>query len=348
MLTELTLENYRAHERTRILLAPLTVLVGPNGVGKTSALEAVRYLSRMPHMVPERAFDGRAQDGWTVRAGATEPMKLGCKGAAGDRSWSLYVTVTEHDFEGATEEGTPAPTAADLLPATFLRLDAARLAAPSRSVEETPTLDKDGYGLATVLSTLKLSSTESFHAIEEAARSVIPRLRGLSFKRRKATEERPRVLTVEGQRVTVKDSEIVIEDELLLDFDDVKGLPARHASEGTLMVLGILAAIHGPSPSKLLLLDDLERALHPQAQRDLVGLLRKVVDRIPEVQILATCHSPDLVDGLDPEQVVVLGRRADGVVAAKRLADHPQAKLLDALTTGELWSAEGEDWVASV
>jgi hypothetical protein len=39
--------------------------------------------------------------------------------------------------------------------------------------------------------------------------------------------------------------------------------------------------------------------------------------------------------------------RATTAVAAKRLSDHPKARLLDVLTTGELWAAEGEDWVAA-
>jgi predicted ATPase len=135
-------------------------------------------------------------------------------------------------------------------------------------------------------------------------------------------------------------------DELVLDFKDAPGLPAHAASEGTLIVLGILCAMFSPSHPNLILLDDIDRALHPKAQHDLVAGIRTALAAAPNLQIVATTHSPYLVDALQPEEVVVLARRQDGAVAAKRLSEHPKARMLDVLTTGEFWTAEGEDWVA--
>jgi predicted ATPase len=347
MITELTLEQYKAHEATRVPLAQLTVLVGPNASGKTSALEAVRVLSRAARMVPDHALLAEPAPYTIVRQGASRPMRLGCAGATRGHSWSLRLTVSDGALAGATEDGDPPPRPDELPPAAFLRLDATRLGEPSHSDEEVPALAEDGYGLATVLTALKVASTERFHALEEAARRVVPRLRGLGLKRTRRVEQRSRALTVEGQKVLVPEKETVIADELLLDFDDAAGLPAQAASEGTLVVLGILAALQGPSPAGLLLLDDLERGLHPKAQRDLVVELRKALATMPDAQIVATTHAPYLLDELSPEEVVVLGRAASGAVTARRLADHPKARLLDVLTTGEFWAAEGEDWVAT-
>jgi predicted ATPase len=231
--------------------------------------------------------------------------------------------------------------------ASFLRLEARRLGRPSYSDQEVPVLAEDGYGLATVLTALKVASTDRFGELTDAARRIIPRLRGLGFKRTKMVEQRPRALTVEGQKVVVQDKEVVIADELLLDFEDAVGLPAHAASEGTLVVLGILAALYAPGRPSLLLLDDLERALHPKAQRDLAAALGTALGAMPEAQIVATTHSPYLVDALSPEQVVVLGRAAGGAITARRLRDHPKVELLDVLTAGEFWAAEGEDWAAA-
>jgi hypothetical protein len=132
-----------------------------------------------------------------------------------------------------------------------------------------------------VLSTLKVTSTERFDALQDAARRILPRLRRLGFQRKKLLESRPRTLTVEGQKVLVPDKATVIADELLLDFDDATALPAHVASEGTLIVLGILAALYAGAQPGLLLVDDLDRALHPQAQRDLVLALRAALDAKP-------------------------------------------------------------------
>jgi len=43
-ITKVVLENFKSHSRTEIPLRPLTVLVGPNSVGKTSVLEAIEWI----------------------------------------------------------------------------------------------------------------------------------------------------------------------------------------------------------------------------------------------------------------------------------------------------------------
>jgi predicted ATP-binding protein involved in virulence len=91
---------------------------------------------------------------------------------------------------------------------------------------------------------------------------------------------------------------------------------------------------------------DIDRALHPRAQRSLVAMLRAILEATPQLQIIASSHSPYLVDEMRPEEVVVLGRNANGVVVAKRLDAFPDERLRSMLSTGELWMSEGDDWVA--
>ena len=63
-------------------------------------------------------------------------------------------------------------------------------------------------------------------------------------------------------------------------------------------------------------LDDIDHGLHPKAQWDLLKQLRRLLAQYPDLQIVATSHSPDLVDELDPSEVVVMALRADGTSAA--------------------------------
>ena len=376
MLTELSLHNYRTHTATTLPLTRLCVLVGPNAVGKSSALEALALLGRLLDAPRKEVLVGKYDLRWLVRHGAPDSLKIQVGGATGEKTWALWATaprtgdatamklhwsVSRSDGREATRPLNEAlaraskggavvrvarPSGADALRgAVTLRLDARRLAEPSISTDEVPRLQEDGYGLATVLAVLKLSSTDRFHALEQAACAIVPTLRGIGIKRTRLERQAPRMLTLEGQKVVVQEQEAVIADELLLDFADAPGLPAQVASEGTLIVLGILAMIYGPSAPRLLLLEDVERALHPKAQKDLIAGLRQALSMAPDTQIIATSHSPYLVDALSPEEVVVLGRGADGHVAARRLSDHPKARLLDVLTSGELWTAEGEAWV---
>jgi predicted ATPase len=112
------------------------------------------------------------------------------------------------------------------------------------------------------------------------------------------------------------------------------------------MTLALLTLLYSPECPSLVLIDDIETALHPKAQRELVVQLRKLLDLRPELQILFTTHSPYLLDQLKPEEIWLLAIDEQGVSHAKRMRDHPEAEeWLNVLSTGEFWGAEGEAWV---
>ena len=96
-----------------------------------------------------------------------------------------------------------------------------------------------------------------------------------------------------------------------------------------------------------LLLDDIDQSLHPQAQMELMGELKRLLESFPEVQLVATTHSPYILDALDPSDVRVFAPRKDGSVACRSLSEHPQAeKMRGVLTAGQLWSLDPEwRWV---
>jgi ABC-type multidrug transport system ATPase subunit len=136
-------------------------------------------------------------------------------------------------------------------------------------------------------------------------------------------------------------------DALVFDLVGAPDIPGQMVSEGTLLVLGLLAVFLGPGHPDLLLLDDLDRGLHPRAQQDLITLLRRLLEQHPEKQIVATTHSPFLLDGLNAQEIRLTTLREDGSVACGRLVEHAQfEKWKDTMTPGELWSVFGEKWVS--
>ncbi len=378
MITELLLQQFKAHADTRVPIGRFTVLVGPNAVGKTSVLEALLLLNRLLDGArsPRQVFQGKHDLRWLVRRGATQEMKIEARGETASSTWAYLVTVPasadpdkivtdwtdrvrprDPEEEKAIEQifgdalrkqRSPAPPEGTqvLRNAVALSLEARHLAAPSYSEDEVPRLGRDGFGLATTLATLKLADTATFQKLESVACAIVPGLQKIGFQRTKLDSAALAGSNGDRQNGFSPVRQTLIADELVLDFKDAAGLPGHAASEGTLLVLGILCAIYGPSRPKLLLLDDIDRALHPKAQRELLAGLRAALDAAPDLQIVATTHSPYLVDALDRDQVVMLARRSDGAVAAKRMSEHPKIDMLDVLTTGELWTAEGEDWVA--
>jgi len=71
------------------------------------------------------------------------------------------------------------------------------------------------------------------------------------------------------------------------------------------------------------LIEEPEAHLHPQLQFGLIRYLRKLVKERPDIQVIVTTHSPELAAACEPEELVVVRRRADGVSVARRVADVP-------------------------
>jgi predicted ATPase len=137
------------------------------------------------------------------------------------------------------------------------------------------------------------------------------------------------------------------EHEIRFNTINGKGLTAHQVSEGTLLTLGLLTTIHGVDKPGVLLLDDLDRALHPKAQRELIDLLRGVQKTNPEIQIVGSTHSPYLLGRMEPSEVQVTYLRDDGSTACEPLTHHPKfSKWKEEFHPGEMWSMFGEKWVS--
>ena len=103
---------------------------------------------------------------------------------------------------------------------------------------------------------------------------------------------------------------------------------AQSASEGTLRFLAVLAALLGPNPSRFYFFEDLESAIHPTR---LYLLLEFIEQRVAKtgVQVIATSHSPPLLDYLSKESlesaalVYRLPEQLEGNI--RRIVDFPDA-----------------------
>ena len=84
------------------------------------------------------------------------------------------------------------------------------------------------------------------------------------------------------------------------------------AGSGELAVVNYVLALEGLSKYDLLLLDEPETSLHPGAQERLIEHLLGVVKE-KLIQVIISTHSPTFVQLLPPEALVVLEETADGV-----------------------------------
>jgi predicted ATPase len=182
----------------------------------------------------------------------------------------------------------------------------------------------DGAGLHSALASMTLNDPDTWQRLQDDLRKVIPTIRRL--RHTKASPNQP--------------------TSLLFDTVGAESLPAHQVSEGTLLVLGLLAALHEAERPSLVLLDDLDRGLHPRAQKELISLLRGLLDANPELQVLATTHSPYMLDCVETHEVRVTFLNDEGATECAALTSHPKfPQWKDEMTPGEMWSLFGEKWL---
>lgn len=367
MIRSIELENFRAHEATKIPLEQFTLLVGDNGAGKSSALEALAFVDFVLGKGTTSLLDYTE----LLRSRGGPMMAIRLKGDSPKGDWHLdlwAVTKTDLRFSwklgdggeyevkadglGGNSGGTnsyvdfPQPEIARHVNAShILQMSVAELQAPSVSNEEQPIIGWDGSGLATALLYLKANDHRQFLRFQDAAIRVIPNLEEITFERVKQERKRVEIVRVENELVELPRTEPYMADRLRLRFAGTDPLPAHLASEGTLYAIGLLASLHMPNAPQLMLIDDLDKGLHPRAQAALVRMIREILIARPETQIIATSHSPYLVDSFSREEVVVLSRTIGmGRIQARKLSEHPDAGVVKTLSTGEFLNSSGSDW----
>lgn len=352
MINTVAISNFKCLREVRIELERFTVFVGANGSGKTSVLEAIHQAARAATGDPNKVFAREWHGDWIYTRGGTGALSISCTTAQGEfgvegtpspvlpnldqnREWHFRVFP-----EVQTSVVCPVRTVG------FHRLNATMLGKPSYSAKNPPCVEAAGEGLASVLAFMALNDPAGFGELVDLARTMIPRLRGIRF--RKATVHRnERELVKFGKETVERRMRRPYLGELLLfDFDQAENVSARTASEGALLSLGFLAVLLGPARPQILLLDDIEQGLHPLAQKRLVEVIGKVMQQSPQLQVVATTHSPYLLNYVEPEQVRVMARGCDGFARCGRLMEHPRyLKWKDELAPGEMWSFFGEGWL---
>lgn len=112
--------------------------------------------------------------------------------------------------------------------------------------------------------------------------------------------------------------------------------PAVRLSDGTLRFLCLLAILCDPTPPPLIVIEEPELGLHPDAICILPRLLREASAR---TQLIVTTHSNALIDAFTetPEVVVVTERTHDGTTM-RRLDRDDLAEWIEQYGLGRMWS----------
>jgi predicted ATPase len=380
MIDRVKFENFKSLAAVTLELGRLTALVGANGCGKTSVLDGIRLLAQTGVKKTADRDKGLGRFA-TIYGGLNAPSRLVYRGGSsmslamrasdGDE---LYVQVrgadAEPEFDVAIGPAdllhcTVPPGAAPRTPSwddvftvldhsrvkrfasvAYLHLDATTMVKTSVLTEEVPRMRSDGSRLASVLAWMKGAAEDELSQITSDLARVVPGVKRIRTLRERVPVRRISKVEIDGQPVWRPVDETKIGDRFSLEFDHGPEVPADLLSEGTVLALGLLAKLREPKRPRLLLLDDIDRGLHFEAQVSLVRVLRDLMELDPELQIVCTTHSPYLLDLFGPAEVRVLALDSERRTHARALTEHPEfGKWQFGTQTGELWASLGEGWV---
>lgn len=357
MIHRAKFQNFKALRDVEVTFdSRLTVLVGPNGSGKTSVLQGIQFVgnfaktSRTPEDYVDQSLVGSPLVfGWRDLGTTFDPTALEvgtaftveshqqahvvaqyhCMSFPSGGNRALRGESISHEFSINEDRHNVSGNLVQLRgirSAVLLQFDPGKLGAPSFTTRLPPVTAPDGSGLASALGYLLRKYPDCYKAVVEGVNAVIPN-----------------VVNIRLDLVQLSNG---YGDALLFDFKGASGVSATSTSDGTLVVVGLVSVLLSPDGPRLVLLDDLDHRLHPKAQMDLVVLLRKLLVQFPDLQIIATSHSPYILDRLQPNEVRVMVLRDDGSAACARLEDHPKYPMWkDSMSPGEFWTHAGEDWV---
>lgn len=368
-LTSCRLVNFKAIRDTgQLRLTPLTVFIGNNGAGKSSVVEGLRTFQVIAEegvdagmqlwRGVEHAFNKAAKAGPTFEAEPGKDAKSRLLlSAAGEYQGESFVagvdlvpSLNRDSIVGVfptfrlNENDRPFPVL-DRVGAEmrmrlahgeicrrwqFLSLVPQSMMPPvsRRTTSGRIRLCEDGRNIAEYLDEIRSTAPAVFDEIIEALRFVVPFMADIRAESASRVEKSLYLELIEPG--------LTQQDEA--PDPARQKIPGWMMSTGTLRVLAIVAALRHPDPPSLLVIDEVENSLDPRTLGFVVEEIRRAV-KGGRTQVIVTTHSPQLLDMVLLEHLVLVQRNEAGEPAFRRPADNDEVrKWAEAFTPGQMFS----------
>ena len=326
MISAVQFRNFKALRSAAVKLGPFNLVIGPNGSGKTSLIQALLRLRSHAGFPAVHRHEGPPPNdtGPELVFHFNPPYQnvhvtLACDSV----EFVCNLLVVDHP-PGLDGERLWADLRARLLTIRAFLFDHYAMALPVKR-DDHAQLAANAGNIAAVLAARRDKFPAAFARLEEEFRRIMPEFAGLDF--------RP---TASGQL------ELVVRTAAA----DGDTLAADSLSQGTLYLLAILTLAHDPEPPAIVCLEEADRGVHPRMLRevrDALYLLSYPHDcgesECEPVQIIATTHSPYLLDLFKehPDEVV-LANKLGKSATFERLSDRADlAELMGEASLGDLW-----------
>ena len=360
MLELLKVHGFRTLINTEIRFDPLTIMIGKNGVGKTSILDSLQLLGNFSRGGIDRAFGPPPWSlSWqrTKGIGSIPAVRFELQVKTEDR-YNYVLSLSEKDGTPlVTEERLMHPddnrTVASLGPGnqppsgTILNpekdsyepaiVQVSGMLKSVISYELNPALieqpndpehdyvSREGFGIAGVLANMKDSDRESFLRLQARLRRFRPETDSIE------------VWSSAGKVVWG-----------LRDKGQQYAFPAVHLSWGDRQLMGLLCILYVTAPGATIAIEEIDRGFNPARYTEVIEVLSEAaydgLDGRGRIQIVVTTHSPSFLNRLDDRlaEIRLVTRVAQGATIVKPLLDVTRERMgTDApeSSVGELWES---------
>jgi len=316
MIESIEFTNYKALRKTTLPLAPFTLLLGPNGSGKSSVLDAIANIAVISKSAPKHHGISVLNANWVPERNVANldtsveirlrsllnTQDLGVVFKWVDQGNRVHVSYENNKAKVVPQEDVE-PLINWLTNMQVFALEP-RAIAGSAMVNSNP-LQRNGGGLAAVLDHLR-DKDERWNSLKDEMRRWLPEYTSIEFDTPRDGHKSISLVTKKGGH----------------------RIPATALSQGTLVSIALLTLAYMPNPPTLVALEEIDRGLHPRLLRHLQDALYRLAypescgETRPPIQVIATTHSPYLLDLYrDHPEEVVLAEKEGLDVQFKRLTD---------------------------
>jgi len=344
---KINISGFRRLYDVDIEMRPLMVMIGANGVGKTSLLDAISLLSASAAGklnrklnsdlggvadVLSRGSAGNIAVGAEMEVNGHEPLKYNLEIEPRGQSYTIPIETLSQARVGYDQPFKHIESQYDNI--RYFDTVSGKLLRPDwqhdsleSSLSQVPKMFKAPEELRRVL-----SSITQYHVLDVSQRAPVRLPQQMKPVELPGDNGEDLVPLLYSLRENDKDRYQVVEDTLRVAFPgfDSLNIPAVAAgtisltwkektfktplymhqlSEGTLRFIWLISLLQSPGLSAVTMIDEPEVSLHPELLSLLADLMREASSR---TQIVVATHSDRLIRFLEPKEVLVMDQVDDG------------------------------------
>ncbi|RZJ84322.1 MAG: ATPase, partial [Chryseobacterium sp.] len=295
MITRIAIEGYKSIKKQIVNLAPINIIIGGNGVGKSNLISVFSLIRNL--------YEKNLRNYVIKKGGADSFLYFGKKNTPAIDIQFLFIKSLKTGFYNGHwhfkqyESNKPESDFQDINTGQAFWMND-RLKefevyhfhdtgdnSPMKgycNINDNRYLKSDGSNIAAFLYYLKVVHVKTFLRLERTIKSIAPFFDRFELEPNRLNENQ---IQLEWREVGASDSYF----------------NAYHLSDGTLRFICLATLLMQPKPPKTIIIDEPELGLHPIAINKLAGLIRKASQA---VQIIISSQSVNLVDNFEAEDIL--------------------------------------------